>query len=168
MFILVKLIFGIEKWNCIKTIKSHRIHWLYLSSMFLVSCISVSNIWLIDTIFIMHISHQGRSSFGPNWVKKGWYRVRLFQGQKWPSWRISKRIVDRAIEITMMAVRMGLMFILFFTLLRYDIGKSEIHQSRDLWNIFWIIRLIIFEKNWDKAHFRKLIKSLNLIYEIIL
>jgi len=40
--------------------------------------------------------------------------------------RISKRIVDRAIEITMMAVRMGLMFILFFTLLRYDIASNEL------------------------------------------
>merc|ERR1711868_136727 len=40
--------------------------------------------------------------------------------------RISKRIHDRAVEITLMATRFVLIFLLFFTLLRYDKGSGEL------------------------------------------
>ena len=163
-----------------KTIKSHRTHWQFQSSMFLVLCILVSNIWLIDTIFTMLIFHQGTvtppemGKLGPlilrcfhilysiiytgqsnnakthvMWRFPGRISIGTFPreymlwpvyvhlGRIWPPERISKRIVDRAIEITMMAVRMGLMFILFFTLLRYDIGKFEFQQTYRVWYEIW-------------------------------
>ena len=163
MFILVKLIFW--HWK-MKLYKNHKKSSYSLAvpviNVFGFMYLSLKH--LVDRYNLYYAYLPSRKVISlPKFGQKG-----LIPCQKWPFWRISKRIVDRAIEITMMAVRMGLMFILFFTLLRYDIGKSEIHQSRDLWNIFQSIRLISFEKNWDKAHFRKLIKNLNLIYEIIL
>jgi len=146
VFILVKLIFW--HWK-MKLYKNHKKSSYSLAvpviNVFGFMYLSLKH--LVDRYNLYYAYLPSRKVISwPKLGKKGlWFiayellipgRTLSNQGQKWPSWRISKRIVDRAIEITMMAVRMGLMFILFFTLLRYDIGKSEIHQSRDLWNIF--------------------------------
>ena len=65
-----------------KTIKSHRIHWQFQSSMFLVLCILVSNIWLIDTIFTMLIFHQGTVT-PPEMGKLGPLILRCFHILYW-------------------------------------------------------------------------------------
>lgn len=135
MFILVKLIFWHWKMKLYKNHKKSS-YSLAVPVINIFGFMYLSLKHLVDRYNLYYAYLPSRKViFRPKFGQKGLIlgRALLNQGQKWPPWRISKRIVDRAIEITMMAVRMGLMFILFFTLLRYDIGKSEIHQSRDLW-----------------------------------
>ena len=171
MFILVKLILtGIEKWNCIKTIKSHRIHWLYQSSMFLVSCISVSNIWLIDTISIMHIFHQGR------WLIPCPKSGHLSQIGSKKSQTLTRVKNDHRKESRneLWIVRLKSrwwpcvwVWYSYFSSLYCDMILVSLNFTRHVtYEIFKNIRFT--SQNYDRAHFRKLIKNLNLIYEIIL
>lgn len=154
MFILVKLIFWHWKMKLYKNHKKSS-YSLAVPVINIFGFMYLSLKHLVDRYNLYYAYLPSRKViFLPKLGQKGLIpgQALLNQGQKWPPWRISKRIVDRAIEITMMAVRMGLMFILFFTLLRYDIGKSEIHQSRDL----WFISYEIFFKVYDSSVLEKI------------
>jgi len=68
--------------------------------------------------------------------------------------RISKRIIDKSIELTMLAVRMSLMFLLFFTLLRYDSSSGQL-TNRPIAVVLLTIVVLL-----QTAAFLPLVKSL--------